>query len=314
MNTAKNTFLLGAEALKNLADSLDNEFEKAIDIIQNTDGKVVVVGLGKSGLLGSKMAATFASTGTPSFFMHATEAYHGDIGMVESGDSVILISYSGETDEVIRLIPIFNERGIKIISIVGVEKSTLAKFSDATLLVTVEREACPHNLAPTTSSITTLAMGDALAVTLMERANFQKEDFAKNHPGGSLGRRLLTKVKDVMHKLPLPIVAENTGIREVICEMTEGRMGIAIVQEGAELKGVITDGDLRRMLLKADSLDDIKASDIMSKNPEIISENKNLYDAEKVMIDKKITVLLVCNDNSDIVGLLQIYTSESNSK
>ncbi len=234
--------------------------------------------------------------------------------MVESGDSVILISYSGETDEVIRLIPIFNERGIKIISIVGVEKSTLAKFSDATLLVTVEREACPHNLAPTTSSITTLAMGDALAVTLMERANFQKEDFAKNHPGGSLGRRLLTKVKDVMHKLPLPIVAENTGIREVICEMTEGRMGIAIVQEGAELKGVITDGDLRRMLLKADSLDDIKASDIMSKNPEIISENKNLYDAEKVMIDKKITVLLVCNDNSDIVGLLQIYTSESNSK
>ena len=307
MNTAKNTFLLGAEALKNLANSLDNEFEKAVDIIQNTKGKVVIVGLGKSGLLGSKMAATFASTGTPSFFMHATEAYHGDIGMVTEGDSVILISYSGETDEVIRLIPIFNERGIKIISIVGDANSTLAKHSDATLLVTVEREACPHNLAPTTSSLTTLAMGDALAITLMKRNNFQKEDFAKNHPGGSLGRRLLTKVKDVMHKLPLPIVSENSDIREVICCMTEGRMGIAIVQEGRELKGVITDGDLRRMLLKADKLDGIKASDIMTKKPEIINENKNLYDAEKIMLEKKITVLLVCNDNSDIVGLLQIY-------
>jgi len=305
-NLAKNTFHIGAKALENLATSVGEEFETAVSLILNTKGKIIVVGLGKSGLLGTKIAATFSSTGTPSSFMHATEAYHGDIGMVTRIDSVILISYSGETDEVIRLIPILEERGVKIISIVGEKNSTLARHSNSALIVKVEREACPHNLAPTTSCLTTIAMGDALAIALMEKRKFKEEDFARNHPGGSLGKRLLTKVKNVMKK-QLPMVSENSDIREVILTMTEGRMGIAIVTENNKLKGVVTDGDLRRMLLKVGSIDNINASDIMTKNPLTINENINLYDAEEIMLEKKITVLIATDDNGDISGLLQIY-------
>lgn len=284
-----------------------DNFEKAINIILNRTGRVIVCGLGKSGLVGQKISATFSSTGVPSIFIHATEAYHGDLGSVLEGDVVILISYSGETDEVIRLIPVLKQRNIKIISIVGNMESSLAKNSDAALYAGVTREACPNNLAPTTSCITTLAVGDAIAVSIMEKTGFEAEDFAKNHPGGSLGKRLLTKVSDVMRIEDLPIVSPSDSIADVIMTITKARMGIAIVIHKDNLEGVITDGDLRRMMLKTDNLKGLQASDIMSHSPHTVNKNMNLFDAEETMLENKVTSLVVTDGTKKVCGLLEIY-------
>ncbi len=226
-----------SRALNQIAEQLGDEFDAAIRLILNCCGRVIVSGVGKSGLVGKKISATLASTGTPSFFIHPTEAYHGDLGMIKPEDLVILISYSGETDEVIKLIPSLNEFGNPLISIVGNRNSTIAKHSGIVLDVAVEREICPNNLAPTTSTLATMAMGDALAVALIKARNFKPMDFARFHPGGSLGRRLLARVRDVMRKDNLPIVAPQTTARDCLFTMTTGRLGLVLVVESGRLQG-----------------------------------------------------------------------------
>ncbi len=301
------TFKLQAEAINELAGKIDQHYQRALDLILNTSGRVIVCGMGKSGLIGKKIVATFASTGTPSFFLHPAEAYHGDLGMVMPHDVVILISYSGETDEVIRLIPSLRHFGVSIICMVGVVDSTLAQHSDAVLDISVEREVCPNNLAPTSSTLTTLAMGDALAVSLIKARNFQPQDFARYHPGGSLGRRLLTTVKDVMHTRNLPIVAPSASVNEVVFKITKGRLGIVIVMEGHDLKGIITDGDLRRAMLDGKNMLEQTAEDIMTRQPVIIRHDAMLVEAEKIMKHRKIKVLVVLDETEQVCGILEIF-------
>src|ERR1700761_9435756 len=246
---AKRVFNTEIESLRLVADAIDDEFNRVVEAILNNNGKLIVIGIGKSGIIGKKIAATLASTGTPSFFLHPGEAFHGDLGMVEPDDLVILISYSGETDEVLKIIPFLKWNKNSIISITGNPNSTIAKNSDHHLNVCVTREACPLELAPTSSTTVTLVMGDALAVALMEAREFQHEDFARFHPGGSLGRKLLVKVKDLMRKDNLPFIGEGASFTEVLLRMSEGRLGMVIVGDAGYVKGIITDGDLRRALM-----------------------------------------------------------------
>lgn len=301
------TFKIQADAIAALAGKLNENFQHALDLILKTPGRVIVCGMGKSGLIGQKIVATFASTGTPSFFLHPAEAYHGDLGMVMAGDVLILISYSGETDEVIRLIPSLKHFGVSIISMVGEVDSTLARHSDVVLDISVEREVCPNNLAPTTSTLTTLAMGDALAVSLIKARNFQPQDFARFHPGGSLGRRLLTTVKDVMHTKNLPIVKPTASISEVVFKITKGRLGMVIVMQDNALVGIITDGDLRRILLEGFDKLDRTAQDIMSHHPVTIQPDAMLVEAENIMKQRKIKALVVMDEAKQVQGILEIY-------
>lgn len=304
---AISTFKLQAEAVRALADKVDNNFQSALEVILNTQGRVIVTGMGKSGLIGQKIVATFASTGTPSSFMHPADAYHGDLGMVMPQDTIILISYSGETDEVIRLIPSLKHFGVSIICMVGVLDSTLARHSDVVLDISVEREVCPNNLAPTSSTLTTLAVGDALAVALINARDFQPHDFARFHPGGSLGRRLLTRVKDVMHTRNLPIVDPSATLNEVVFQITRGRMGMVIVMQDEELKGIITDGDLRRALLKGMANIDQIAENIMSHQPKTIGQDDMLVEAESIMKQNKIKALIALDEAGKVSGILEIY-------
>ena len=255
--------------------------------------------------MGNKIAATLASTGTPSFSVHPAEAYHGDLGMFTRGDVAVLISYSGETDEVIRLIPSLHHFGVKTIAMVGNPESTLGRNSDLVLDVSVEREACPNNLAPTTSTTVTLAMGDALAVALIERRGFKPRDFAIFHPGGSLGRRLLTRVKDVMHT-NVPTVAPQNDFKEVIMTITAGGLGLAVVIDNGKICGVITDGDLRRAFLNHQQFDGVVADDIMSRNPLTISELEMFANAESFMLKHQVTALLVVSDDGSLTGILKL--------
>src|ERR1700740_1849570 len=245
-DTAKRVFDIEIESLKEVANSIGDDFAAAVDAILESKGKLIVAGVGKSGLIGRKIAATLASTGTPSFFLHPGEAFHGDLGMVEPNDMVILISYSGETDEVLKIIPFLKWNKNKIISITGNPGSTIAKNSDHHLNVCITREACPLELAPTSSTTTTLVMGDALAVALMEARQFQHEDFARFHPGGNLGHKLLTKVKHEMRTDNLPFIHPDASFTELLLRMSEGRLGMVIVGDRNYVKGVVTDGDLRR--------------------------------------------------------------------
>ena len=251
------------------------------------------------------MVATFASTGTPSFFLHPTEAFHGDLGMLKPIDIVMLISYSGETDDVNKLIPSLKNFGNKIIALTSNKNSTLARHADYVLDITVEREVCPNNLAPTTSALVTLALGDALAVSLITARHFQPADFAKFHPGGSLGRRLLCKVKDQM-QTRLPITTPDTSFTDCLTIMNEGRMGVALVMENQQLKGIITDGDVRRALTAngADTLNKT-AKELMTSSPKTIHENEFLSKAEDLMKEKKIHSLVVVNDENNVVGLVE---------
>lgn len=299
-----------SRALSLLADSLDDEFKHAVKMILDSSGRTIICGMGKSGLVGKKIAATLASTGTPSFFMHPAEAFHGDLGMITQDDILILISYSGETEEVTKLIPSLKNMGNKIISIVGNEKSTLGKHSDVVLKVAVEREVCPNNLAPTTSTIVAMGMGDALAVALIKARDFKPMDFARYHPGGSLGRRLLTRVRDAM-RTEIPMVSPSTTVHECLFTMTSGRMGLAVIMdESKQLVGLITDGDLRRAMLKENDLLGKPVIDFATKNPHTIDANTMLSDAEVLMHDKKVRVLVVTGSRDGeerVIGVLEIF-------
>lgn len=307
---AKRVFDIEIESLQQVAGSIDDEFARVVDAILKSTGKLVVIGIGKSGLIGKKIAATLASTGTPSFFLHPGEAFHGDLGMVGPNDIVLLISYSGETDEVLKLIPYLKWNKNVMIGITGNPVSTVAKNCSYHLNIKVEREACPLELAPTSSTTAALVMGDALAIALMESRNFQQHDFARFHPGGSLGRKLLVKVKDLMRTDKLPFINEEASFMDLLLRMSEGRLGMVIVGEASRIKGVVTDGDLRRALLKHPDTSTLTIAEIMTVNPVIIDEHEFVGYAEQLMLEKKITTLLVGSaQNRSIAGVYQIYTA-----
>ncbi len=304
---AKKVFTIEAQAIQQLSNHLDDQFDIAVNLILSTKGKLVVTGIGKSGLIGRKMAATFSSTGTPSFFLHPAEAFHGDLGMVSKEDVLLAISKSGETSEILQLIPFFKKQKISIIAISAEQNSTLAKNAQCLLNVSVNQEACPLDLAPTASSTATLVMGDALAMALMKARNFQRADFAQFHPGGSLGQKLFTEVQEVMHQKNLPVVPPATGMVDLINTMTKGKLGLVVIQEVNKIVGIITDGDLRRVMkLKQAQFFQLTANDFMSKHPIQISANWKIKEAEALMVDKKITSLLVV-EKEQLIGVVQIY-------
>ena len=304
---AQEVFTIESKAIANLSNLLTDDFEKAVKDILNCQGKLIISGMGKSGIIGKKIAATLASTGTPSFFLHPGEAYHGDLGMIEKDDMVLLISNSGETDEVLRLILFLKSQGNIIVAMSGNVNSTLAKNATYHLNVAVEKEACPLQLAPTSSTTATLVMGDALAVALMKQRNFQDIDFAQFHPGGTLGRRLLTKVEDVMRKENLPMVTKDSSIKELIGIISSARLGLAVVVENEDIVGIVTDGDIRRAM---ESLEEkffkLSAEELMSKKPKSIDKREKLTMAQKLMTDLKVNSLIVV-DGKKFVGVVQIY-------
>ncbi|KMK52104.1 arabinose 5-phosphate isomerase [[Actinobacillus] muris] len=305
LSSARTTLSLYTSAIERLNQHLDQHFEQAVEMILNCAGRVVVAGIGKSGLVGKKMVATFASTGTPSFFLHPTEAFHGDLGMLKPIDIVILISYSGETDDVNKLIPSLKNFGNKIIAMTGNVNSTLGQHADICLDISIEREACPNNLAPTTSSLITMALGDALAIALINARQFKAEDFARFHPGGSLGRKLLCRVRDVMQR-KLPITSPDSQFSQCLDVMNEGRMGVALVMENAQLLGIITDGDIRRTLAKfgAESLNKT-AEQMMTRHPKTILETTFLAHAEAFMKENHIHSLIAVTENGTVSGIVE---------
>jgi arabinose-5-phosphate isomerase len=306
LEQAKKTIAIEIEALQAMSNRLDKEFQRAIDTILSTRGRVVVIGMGKSGLIGQKIVATLASTGTPSFFVHPGEAFHGDLGMIKPIDVALLISNSGETEEVIRLLPFLQYQKNKLIAMTGNDKSTLARNADIVLNIAVEREACTNNLAPTSSTTATLVMGDALAVALTQARNFQPEDFARFHPGGALGRKLLLRVLDVMKKDNIPKCNPESSFKDLIHSINRGKIGLTLIEERGKLVGIITDGDIRRAFDKFDDLSKIKAQSIMTKNPKTISAESRYSEAEGVMKNFKINSLVVM-DGDLITGVVQIY-------
>ena len=294
-------------AIERFEKMLGQEFVSAVTVMNETSEHIIVCGMGKSGLVGRKISATLASTGTPSIFLHPAEAIHGDLGKVQKKSVVLLISYSGETDEILALIPALKRLNVTIISLTGVIQSTLASNADIILDMSVDREACPLNLAPTTSTMITMVLGDALAVGLMERKNFKQEDFALTHPGGALGRRLLSNVKDEMKQVNLPFVNKESNVQDVLIKMTEGRLGLALVGSKEKLYGVITDGDIRRALIDNSNFSNLKANDLMNKNPLTAIETDNLQLAETRMREAKVQCLVVKNKIDEVVGVIQIF-------
>ncbi|WP_024791218.1 SIS domain-containing protein [Lebetimonas sp. JS032] len=280
--------------------------EKAVEIAYNTPGKLIVTGVGKSGLIGGKIAATLASTGTPSFFIHPTEALHGDLGMIGKNDSVLAISYSGESEELIKILPHIKRFDVPLIAMTGRSDSTLARYADVVLNIHVQKEACPLNVAPTSSTTLTLAVGDALAVCLMKKRNFTKEDFASFHPGGSLGKKLFIKVKDLMKK-DFPVADENDSLKEAIIKMTEGRIGHILFLDNSKIKAILSDGDLRRAMMSEKFDLNKKAIDFASINPKTINENILASNALKYMENNKIQLLPVIDDKENVVGVIHIH-------
>lgn len=304
---AKEALSAQAQAISQLAERLDGEFQRAVELILGCKGRAAVCGMGKSGLIGQKMVATFASTGTPSLFLHPAEAFHGDLGMLKPIDVLILISYSGETEEVIKLIPSLKSFGNKIIAMTGNGQSTLAKHADIWLDISVEREVCPNNLAPTTSTLATMAMGDALAVALIAALDFKPMDFARYHPGGSLGRKLLTRVSDVMHT-NIPKVSRDTSFHDCLLVMTSSRLGLALVMDSDKLVGIVTDGDLRRALLNNPGVINESVASFMTAKPHTVKATAQLCEAEAYMQDHKIRALPVTAEGSDeVVGVVEIF-------
>ena len=294
------TISIENESVAALAERIDDAFVRACELILNCKGRVVVTGMGKSGHVGNKIAATLASTGTPAFFVHPAEASHGDMGMITRTDVVIAISHSGSTAEVVALIPLVKRLGIPLIAMAGNTQSSLAARSDALLNIGVQAEACPLDLAPTSSTTATLVMGDALAIALLEARGFTAEDFAFSHPGGALGRKLLLKVSDIMHQdEDLPRVSESTPLKLALLEMTSKGFGMTtVVSESAELLGVFTDGDLRRTIDQKIDLDEAVIGDIMSRNPRTVSEDTLAAEALQIMEEMRITAVIV----TDIEG------------
>lgn len=296
-----------AEALDNLFNYLDDNFNKAVQLLHQTKGKVIITGIGKSGHIARKMAASFSSTGTPSFFLHPSEAIHGDLGMLSKDDVVLAIANSGETTEIIRLLPFIKKENIGLISISSRPQSTLAQKSDVHLNIGEFEEACPLNLAPTTSSMLTMAMGDALMVALMHCNDISEANFAKYHPGGNIGKRLLEVVADVMIQENLPFVNANAKVEEVIYSINSGRCGLTIVGNKYKVEGIITDGDLRRAINSAkNDFFQLKASDIMTLSPKFVMPSAKLIQAKNIMNSNKITSLLV-GDTQNFKGIIQLH-------
>jgi arabinose-5-phosphate isomerase len=310
---AKKVLRIEAEAVATLIDRVDARFVQAVEMILHCKGRVVVTGMGKSGHIGKKIAATMASTGTPALFLHPAEGIHGDLGMVMRGDTVIALSNSGDTEEIVRMLPSLKRLDIKIIALTGNPESTLAKSSDVVINVGVKEEACPLGLAPTASTTATLAMGDALAVALLDQRGFKEEDFACFHPGGALGKKLLLRVRDLMHiGDDVPIVSEETLIKDAIYEISSKKMGVtAVLNTSGKLVGVISDGDLRRWMEKTEKSGENllakKAKDIMTKDPKIANKDSLAAEAVSIMERNSITCLIVANADSVPEGVIHLH-------
>lgn len=298
-----------AKTLLDAVKLIDNSFDKAVEIIYNTKGKCIITGVGKSGLIGAKIAATLASTGTPSFFIHPTEALHGDLGMIGPQDSVLAISYSGESEELIKILPHIKRFDIPLIAMAGKDDSTLAKYGDVFLSIYVEKEACPLGAAPTSSTTLTLALGDALAVALMKKRNFKAEDFASFHPGGSLGKRLFVKIEDLMRKEYLPKIKPDTPLKEAVVVMSEGRLGnVLIVDENDTLIGVLSDGDVRRALMQTDFSIDTEAIKYSNLSPKTCQNERMLASEALEMIENyKIQMLPIVDELGRVKGVLHLH-------
>lgn len=306
-NTATRVLQNESDAIRNLIDLIDGDFEACVERILNSKGRVVVTGVGKSAIIANKIVATLNSTGTPALFMHAADAIHGDLGMVQEEDIVLCISKSGNTPEIKVLVPLLKKMGAVLVAMVSNTNSYLAEQADFVLNATIAEEACPHNLAPTTSTTTHLALGDALAVCLLEARGFTSDDFAKYHPGGSLGKQLYLKVGDVISKNQIPVVSAGASIAEVIVEISGKRLGAtAVLSEGEKLMGIITDGDLRRMLQKTLNIQNLTAKDIMTSNPKTISKDEFAVRAFNLMRNHNITQL-VALDGEKIAGFVHIH-------
>lgn len=310
LDIAKKVLKTEADAVSALIEKLNSNFEKAIEIIYRSKGRVVVTGMGKSGLIGKKIAATLASTGTPAFFLHPAEATHGDLGMVTSDDVIIAISNSGETDEIVGLLPFLKRFNVSLISMTGNSDSTLSKASDVNLDVSVKEEACPFGVVPTASTTATMAMGDAIAVAMLMKRGYKEEDFAFFHPGGSLGKKLFIKVKDLMHTgNALPVVSPHISVIKAVMEISSKRLGLTIVADKDEkLLGIITDGDVRRGIEKWDkAFFDMKAVEAMTKNPKTISEDELAAKALSIMESFSITSLVVPDDEGRAKGIIHLH-------
>lgn len=298
-----------AQAILDLIPQLTDDFSRSIDLIYNCRGRFIITGVGKSGHIGAKIAATLASTGTPSFFVNPLDAYHGDLGMFTSDDVVMAISYSGNTDELLRFIPLLLERRIPIIGMSGNPNSLLAQYSSYHLNISVNHEACPLNLAPTSSTTATLAMGDAIACALMRIRHFKTSDFAQFHPGGSLGKRLLSKVKDYMVSTNLPIVSLESKVSDTIIEISKTKQGIAVAIHDNKVVGVVTDGDVRRAMQdKKDIFFSLTVKEIMSWNPKTITETAKLSEAEDLMRKHNIHSLIVIDENNQLSGIIDAFS------
>lgn len=306
---AKEVLEIEAQALNQAARTLDESLNAAVSLILGIHGKLIVTGVGKSGLIGAKIAATMASTGTPSFFLHPTEALHGDLGMIGKDDAVLAISYSGESEELGSILPHIKRFDIPLIGLTRSADSTLGRYSDVRIPVHIEREACPLGVAPTSSTTLTLALGDALAVCLMEARGFRKEDFAAFHPGGSLGKKLFVKVADLMRTEALPVIEENAMLKDAIVTMSEGRLGAVLLSDAhGRLSGLLTDGDLRRALMTEDFDIDAPARQYATLQPRTVTASGMLAsDALVLMEEKKIQLLIVTDDHGAIKGVLHLH-------
>jgi arabinose-5-phosphate isomerase len=309
LRTGKNVIKIEADAVASLESSINKDFVNAVETIYESKGRVVLTGMGKSGLIARKIVATLNSTGTAAIYLHPTDALHGDLGMVRKEDVVIIISKSGSTDEIARLMPMFKRLGVKLIAMSGNNKSSLVKDCDIFLNISVKEEACPHDLAPTSSTTATLVMGDALSVALLQKRGFTAEDFALLHPGGSLGKRLSLKIDEIMTKGEgVPIVNENSSIKDIILEMTSKRLGTTcVVDKNGKLTGIITDGDLRRLLEKTMDVKDLVAIDIMSKNPKVTDKDYLASFALQIMESHKITSLIVTDNDKKPIGIVHLH-------
>ena len=313
IETGKRVLAIEAKAIEELIGRIDRRFAEAVDILHGSKGRVVVTGMGKSGLIGKKISATFASTGTPSFFLHPAEGIHGDIGMVMREDAVVMISNSGETGEIIALLPPFKRMNLRMICLTGRPQSTLAKNSDVVLDVSVKEEACPMNLVPTASTTVALAMGDALAVALLEKRGFKEEDFALFHPGGTIGRRLLLTVGEMMHTgSDIPMVDEESNMKDVICVITSKKLGVTtVVDKDKRLAGIITDGDLRRLLERDTGMGmdilKLRAKEVMTRNPKVLHKGALAVSAVQIMETYSITSLVILDNDRTVSGIIHLH-------
>ena len=309
IKTAQETFHIEADALNKAADRLDQNFLDAIELILNTKGKLIITGVGKSGLVGAKMAATFASTGTSSFFLHPTEALHGDLGMIGKEDLLLAISSSGESEELTKILPHIKRFDIPLIGLTGNPRSSLGSYADVFLDISVEKEACPLGIAPTTSTTLTMALGDALAVALMKHRGFKQEDFASFHPGGALGKKLFVKIKDLMRTDNLPVIKDTTTLKEAIVAMSEGKLGtVLIIDANDTFNAILSDGDLRRALMQEGFSLEHLAIDYASKNPKSYTNTELLAsEALEIIEEGRIQLLPITDDNGKIIGVLHIH-------